>query len=64
MEHLTDVAYIVDSENSIEFMLAATIHVNANGIFNDGIYEYDELGFPFMAELGKQVYKYELSKID
>jgi len=61
---LTDVAYIMDSENNIEFMLTATVHVNANGIFNDGVYEYDQLGFPFMAELGRQVYQYELSKND
>lgn len=59
---LTDVAYIVDSENDIEFMLAATVHLNENQIFNDGVYEYDSLGFPFMAELGRQVYNYELSR--
>lgn len=57
---LTDVAYIVDSENAIEFMLSATVHVNENQIFNDGIYEYEELGFPFLAELGRHVYQYEL----
>lgn len=60
---LTDVAYIIDSKNNIEFMLAATVHVNENQIFNDGIYEYDELGFPFMAEIGRQVYNYELNRI-
>ena len=59
---LTDVAYIVDSKYDIEFMLAATVHVNENQIFNDGIYEYDSLGFPFMAELGRQVYQYELDR--
>ncbi len=57
---LTDVAYIKDSKNNIEFMLAATVHVNKNEIFNDGIYEYDELAFPFLAELGRQVYAHEL----
>lgn len=59
---LTDVAYIKDSLNDIEFILAATVHVNKNGIFNDGIYEYDSLGFPFMSELGRQVYAYELKR--
>lgn len=59
---LTDVAYIVDSKYDIEFMLAATVHVNENQIFNDGIYEYNSLGFPFMAELGRQVYQYELDR--
>lgn len=60
----TDVAYIVDSENDIEFMLAATVLTNENGIFNDGVYEYDEKGFPFLAELGRQVYQYELEHKD
>lgn len=59
---LTDVAYIQDKENRVEFMLTATVHINENGIFNDGIYEYDELGLPFLAELGRQVYQYELSR--
>ncbi|MEK7257912.1 MAG: serine hydrolase, partial [Bacteroidota bacterium] len=35
---LTDVAYIVDFENQVEFFLAATIHVNEDGIFNDDNY--------------------------
>lgn len=59
---LTDVAYIQDKENDVEFMLTATVHINENGIFNDGIYEYDELGLPFLAELGRQVYNFELER--
>ena len=59
---LTDVAYIQDKENGVEFMLTATVHINENGIFNDGVYEYDELGLPFLAELGRQVYDYELKR--
>jgi len=58
----TDVAYIKDSKNDIEFMLVATVLTNGNGIFNDGKYEYDELGVPFLAELGRQVYQYELKR--
>lgn len=57
--YLTDNAYIVDTENNIEFFLSATIHVNENQIFNDDNYEYDEIGLPFLANLGKAVYKYE-----
>lgn len=60
--YLIDNAYIVDFENNVEFMLSAVIHVNKNRIFNDGVYEYDSLGFPFMAELGKQVYELELKR--
>lgn len=62
---LTEVAYIHDDKNHIEFMLTATIQVNENQIFNDGIYAYDSLGYPFMAELGRQVYQHEFkNRID
>lgn len=54
---LTDCAYIVDSKNNIEFLVSATILVNKNKIFNDGIYEYDSIGFPFLAELGRQLHQ-------
>ena len=56
---LTDTAYIEDKENGIEFLLTATILVNTNAIFNDDIYEYDRLGFPFLGELGRQVLEWE-----
>ncbi len=56
---LTDVAYIVDFEYNIEFMLSATLLCNADGIFNDGQYEYDAVGFPFLAKLGRAVQEYE-----
>jgi hypothetical protein len=57
---LTDNAYIKDAKNGIEFLLTTTILVNKNEIFNDGIYEFESVGIPFLAELGRQVYKYEL----
>jgi len=60
--YLTDIAYIVDFENKIEFMLAATVHVNENQIYNDGVYEYDEIGLPFLAELGNVIYHLELKR--
>ena len=56
---LTDVAYVVDFENNVEFMLSATILCNKDGIFNDDKYDYDEIGFPFMKNLGQAVYEYE-----
>ena len=58
--YLTDVAYIEDTENGISFFLTATILVNENGTFNDNNYEYESLGIPFLAELGRRVYNYEL----
>lgn len=57
---LTDCAYIQDTINNVEFLLTATILVNKNGIFNDNVYEYDTIGIPFLAALGKEVYDYEL----
>ena len=59
---LTDCAYITDHENGVEFMLTATILVNENGVFNDNIYEYEEIGIPFLAELGRELYNYELNR--
>ena len=60
---LTDVAYVRDKINNIEFMLTATILVNDNHIFNDDIYEYDSKGIPFLSALGRQVLKYERKKL-
>jgi len=37
-------------------MVSATLLVNKDEIFNDNVYEYDEIGFPFLAELGRQLY--------
>lgn len=59
---LTDVAYIVDFQNNVEFVLAATILCNRDGIFNDDRYDYDNIGFPFLANLGRAVYAYELNR--
>lgn len=50
---LVDCAYIVDSANQVEFMISATLLVNKDQIFNDNIYEYETLGLPFLAELGR-----------
>ncbi len=57
--YLTDCAYIVDFENNVEFMLTAVIHVNENQTYNDGVYEYETIGLPFFANLGKVIYNYE-----
>lgn len=54
--YLTDNAYIVDTKNHIEYILTATIHVNNNGIFNDDTYEYEAVGIPFLAALGREIH--------
>ena len=59
---LLDNAYIVDFEKKIEFMLSVVIYCNADGVFNDDKYDYDEVGYPFMANLGKAVYDFEVKR--
>lgn len=59
---LTDCAYIKDIKNEIEFMLTATILVNSNEIFNDDTYEFEEIGIPFLAALGRELYQFELNR--
>ena len=56
---LTDAAYIIDLENNIEFILAATVYTNANETFNDNHYEYDEIGLPFLRDLGLAIHEVE-----
>ncbi len=43
-------------------MVTATLLVNKDGIFNDNAYEYDEIGIPFLAQLGRELYNYELNR--
>jgi hypothetical protein len=57
-----DNAYIIDVDSEIEFMISAVIHTNANQVYNDGLYEYEEVAFPFMARLGMKLYQYELER--
>jgi hypothetical protein len=59
---LIDAAYIVDFKNNVEFQLSAVIHCNSDGIYNDDKYEYTELGLPFMKNLGRVIYEFELSR--
>ncbi len=59
---LTDVAYIVDFKNKVEFMLSGVIYVNSDGVLNDDKYEYDEIGYPFFKEVGNIIYQYELER--
>jgi hypothetical protein len=61
---LTETAYIQDRASAIEFLLTATVHINENQIFNDNIYEYDSIGFPFMAGLGRAILNYERNRVN
>ena len=57
--YLADVAYFADSLHQSEFLLSAVLYVNQDGIINDGAYEYDSIGQPFLAQLGRQIQQYE-----
>ena len=57
--YLADVAYFADSLHQSEFMLSAVLYVNQDGIINDGAYEYDTIGEPFLAQIGQLFYQYE-----
>lgn len=59
---LTDAAYVIDSKQGVEFLLAATLYVNANATFNDNNYEYDEIGLPFLRDLGQAIVEIELAR--
>jgi hypothetical protein len=60
--YLIDDAYVVDFEAGVEFLLTAVLQVNANQIYNDDQYEYEEIGIPFLARLGQAVYQKELQR--
>jgi hypothetical protein len=57
--YLADVAYFADSAHKTEFMISAVLYVNRNGVLNDGSYEYDSVGLPFLAKLGQVIRQYE-----
>lgn len=44
-------------------MLSAVIYTNEDEVLNDGKYDYKTIGLPYLAELGRQFYKYELIRI-
>lgn len=60
--YLIDNAYIVDFKNNIEFMVSAVILSNKDEVFNDGVYNYQTVGYPFLKNLGNVIYEYELGR--
>jgi hypothetical protein len=59
---LTDVSYVMDTKSKIEYMLAATLYVNSDGVINDGKYDYTTIGHPFLYQLGQTIYQHELQR--
>ena len=60
--YLTDAAYIVDFKNKVEFILAATINTNTDGIFNDGNMNTKPSAYPTSSRLGRVIYNHELQR--
>ena len=50
---ITETAFIESDVN--RFILTATMYVNDNNIINDDLYEYESIGIPFFASLGKEI---------
>lgn len=59
---IIDNAYIVDFKNKVEFFLTAVVQSNEDGIYNDGKYEYETVCYPFMKNIGEEIYNYELNR--
>ena len=59
---LIDCAYIVDFKNKTEFLVTASVYVSEHGMIGDGRYEYELLGLPFLNDLSKTIYNYELNR--
>jgi hypothetical protein len=59
---MADCAYIQNKKEKIEFLFSAVIYTNKDQILNDGKYEYNSMALPFLAELGRQVYTFELNR--
>lgn len=59
---LLDISYVMDSLNHIEYMLSAVISCNQDGIYNDDQYDYDNIGYPFMKNLGQAIHQFETNR--
>ena len=59
---LTDVSYVLDTINNIDYMLSATVYVNSDGVVNDSKYDEEAVGFPFLNQIGKAFYQYEIQR--
>ncbi|MER3464087.1 MAG: hypothetical protein C4329_06410 [Chitinophagaceae bacterium] len=58
----TDVSYVIDFKNKVEFMIATTVYTNSDGILNDNKYDYETIALPFTYQLGQAIYQYELAR--
>lgn len=59
---MIDNLYFFDQKNKVEFLLAAVVQSNDDGIYNDDKYEYQTVCLPFLKNLGQVIYQYELKR--
>lgn len=59
---IIDNSYFVDFRNKVEFLLTAVVQSNDDEIYNDSKYEYKEVCYPFMKNLGQVIYQTELKR--
>jgi hypothetical protein len=59
---MTDVSYVIDTKNNIDYMLSATVYVNSDGVVNDSKYDEESIGFPFFEQIGRTFYEYDLQR--
>lgn len=58
---IIDNAYFKDEKNKVEFFITAVVQSNKNEIYNDGIYEYETICYPFLKNLGRMLYQHALA---
>jgi hypothetical protein len=56
---VTETAHVIDTVSNKQYVISASIYVNANDTVNDGIYEYDQVARPFFARLGQLLLEFE-----
>ena len=49
----SDIAYIVDLKNNVEFVVAGVIYVNQDEVLGDDKYEYRPFAWQFYSRLGR-----------
>ncbi|MET4082136.1 hypothetical protein ABIB40_002092 [Pedobacter sp. UYP30] len=59
---IIDNTYFVDFKNKVEFFLTAVLQSNNNNTYNDGVYEYETVCYPFMKNIGREIYEFELGR--
>jgi hypothetical protein len=57
--YIGDSAFVHDTASGIAFALSAVLFVDRDGVLNDGHYAYQEIGRPFLRELGSAVLAHE-----